>query len=263
MRENEPFVIGVIQTPVLRTLQELAPFLDSAAEKAAAHAPAGAPFFLLPELFFRGFAYDACSETASQTPEILQQLQQEAAQRTLTLGGSFWEAADDCYKNTFWLLGAGLHEPKRVRSKQRLFPLSDEERHFTAGSAPLQPFELMGLRCGLGICFELRFPEIFRQQAAHDMELLLLSSQWPLSRAMHLETLSRARAIENQCFLLSCNACGPSMLGTLAGGSRCISPWGEDLFACGQEPAVACAPCSLQPLERARAAFDTRPLDLA
>lgn len=259
MRGNEPFVLGVIQTPVLHSLSELPPLLDSAAQKAEAHASPTAPLFLLPELFLGGFAYDTCSAIAAQTPETLKQLQQQAQRRNLVLGGSFWEAAGSSYKNSFWLLGAGLQEPRRVRSKQRLFPLSDEERHFRAGDASLQSFELMGLRCGLGICFELRFPEIFRQQAACGMELLLLSSQWPLSRAMHLETLSRARAIENQCFLLSCNACGPSMLGVLAGGSRCFSPWGEELFVCGQEPTVACAPCSLQSVERARAAFDTRP----
>jgi len=148
---------------------------------------------------------------------FLDQAAEQAASRGLLKAGTFWGQRGKTLRNTLHLSGSGLQDPSRLRSMQRLFPLSEEQRHFTAGSAPLEPISLAGLRCGLGICFELRFPEIFRAQAKRGMELVLLSSQWPASRVLHLETLSRARAIENQCFLLSCNACGPSTLGPPAG----------------------------------------------
>lgn len=259
MRENNAPLLGVCQTPVLDSRQELEAFLDKAAAQAAAHDPARPALFLFPELFWGGFVYDACEELAATTPGLLTWLQREAATRNLLCGGSFWEAAPDGLRNSFFFFGSSLEKPERIRGKRHLFPLSEEERHFTADTGPLALSSCLGLACGVAICFELRFPEIFRYQSGLGMDLALLSSQWPATRASHLETLSRARAIENQCFLLSCNACGPSLLGELAGSSRCMTPWGQDMFVCGSGPEVRSAPFAPELLQRARAAFDSRP----
>lgn len=258
MLRDDEILLGVCQTPVLRSREKLLYFLDQAGSLAQ-QAGGGPALFLLPELFWGGFVYDLSRELAAETSDLAAWLQEHALQRGLTLGGTFWEAAGDCLYNTFLLLGAGLDSPQRLRAKRHLFPMSEEQRHFTPDQTPPAVFSLHGIACGLGICFELRFPETFRLQAASGMDLALLSSQWPASRSRHLEILSHARAIENQCFLLSCNACGPSVLGELAGGSRLVSPWGEELFCCSHEPQVLCAPFSRNMLEKARAAFNTRP----
>ncbi len=257
MHMNETPLLGVCQTPVLQDRDMLLQFLDQAAAHKAKHG-GGEALFLFPELFWGGFDYENRQALAAATPELLDSLQQACLTRGIMLAGTFWETRGPDYYNTFYLVGKG-QKPERVRSKRMLFTLSDELRFFKPGNAQPAPIQCMGLSCGVGICFELRFPEIFRYQSAQGMDLLLISSQWPARRLLHQETLCRARAIENQCYVLVCNACGASPYGTLGGGSRCLSPWGEDLFACTGEPGVMSVPFLPQLLERARAAFNTRP----
>lgn len=89
--------------------------------------------------------------------------------------------------------------------KTHLFSPSGEDAHFRAGDK-LCLFELDGRPCGLIICYDLRFPELARILALKGAEMLFVVSQWPAARLMHLETLSRARAIENQMFVCLCNS---------------------------------------------------------
>ena len=91
--------------------------------------------------------------------------------------------------------------------KTHLFTPMGEHEHYAAGDH-LTTFSLDGHKCGLLICYDLRFPELFRTLALQGVELLLLPAQWPAARRYHWETLTAARAIENQFFLAACNSCG-------------------------------------------------------
>ena len=114
--------------------------------------------------------------------------------------------------------------------KTHLFTYAGEDRHFRAGEA-LCLFELDGRPCSLIICYDLRFPELTRKLALEGAEVLFVPAQWPEKRTMHLETLARARAIENQMFLALCNsAAGDTACG---GHSAIIDPWGEYLARAG------------------------------
>ncbi len=257
MTQRDSMLLGVCQTPVLRSREALVPFLEQA-ETQAAGRPA---LFLLPELFWGGFAYDQSTELPRETPELLHWLHQRALHAGLTFAGSFWNRTPQGPENALFLLGQGCEAPRRIRAKAELFPLSVEQRHFVPDSAPPAPFTVGDLLCGACICFELRFPEYFRYQVGQGerpLDLLLLSSQWPGVRAEHLRTLTRARAIENQCFVLSCNACGPSPLGELAGESCLVGPWGEIAFECGSDPEVLAAAFDPESLLRARRPFTSR-----
>ena len=90
-----------------------------------------------------------------------------------------------------------------------------------------------GDKCGLLICYDLRFPELFRTLALQGVELLLLPAQWPAARRYHWETLTAARAIENQLFLAACNSCGTAGETVFGGASRILGPRGELLAAAG------------------------------
>ncbi len=114
--------------------------------------------------------------------------------------------------------------------KAHLFTPSGEHEHFRSGSHTCR-FDLDGHACGLIICYDIRFPELTRSLALEGIELLFVPAQWPAKRTMHLDTLARARAIENQMFLVLCNSAARD---TACGGhSAVIDPWGEYLAQAG------------------------------
>ena len=83
------------------------------------------------------------------------------------------------------------------------------------------------------ICYDIRFCEWLRTYALKGAEVLFVSAEWPTARADHWKTLLRARAIENQMFVVACNRCGTSGDTTFGGGSLILGPKGEILFEGG------------------------------
>jgi predicted amidohydrolase len=91
---------------------------------------------------------------------------------------------------------------------------------------------------GLATCYDLRFPELFRALTDHGAEVVTLVAGWPAVRLGHWTVLARARAIENQTFVLACNAVGRQGKVDLGGGSMVIDPWGEVLARAGDDEEV-------------------------
>ena len=137
--------------------------------------------------------------------------------------------------------------------KTHLFTPMGEHEHYAAGDH-LTTFSLDGHKCGLLICYDLRFPELFRTLALQGVELLLLPAQWPAARRYHWETLTAARAIENQFFVAACNSCASD---TLCGGSsRILDPWGSVLAATDDTERVFSAELDLSALDEIRATIN-------
>jgi predicted amidohydrolase len=84
-------------------------------------------------------------------------------------------------------------------------------------------------RTGVSTCYDVRFPELYRRQVEQGAHAFLLSAGWPEARIDHWRTLVRARAIENQCFLIACNAVGRHAGVVMGGHSVVVSPQGEVL----------------------------------
>ncbi len=146
-----------------------------------------------------------------------------------------------------------------VYDKMHLFDvrLEHADYHESAivmpGAAPVQA-ELDGLRIGLSICYDLRFPELYRHYAAQGCNLLSVPAAFtvPTGRA-HWETLLRARAIENQCYLLAAGQCGEQPDGRHCWGhSMIVDPWGEVLASRADDEGVVLADISLQRLADVR-----------
>lgn len=111
-------------------------------------------------------------------------------------------------------------------AKMRLFPLAGEHAHFHSGHSPVI-FDIGGVPASAFICYDLRFPELFRV-VAHDVAVIFVLANWPAVREAHWEALLKARAIENQCFVIGVNRIGVDGNGiAYAGGSMVISPTGE------------------------------------
>ena len=129
--------------------------------------------------------------------------------------------------------------------KTHLFTPMGEEQYFAKGDH-LCRFTLDGVRCGILICYDLRFPELSRSLALQGLDMLFVVSQWPKARIPHLQTLTAARAIENQVFLVCCNACGTAG-DTRFGGSSCIlDPLGNPIARAGETEQILTGECDLQ-----------------
>jgi len=117
-----------------------------------------------------------------------------------------------------------IHNHKIVyrQNKYKLFKIGNEDRYFTAGDKSLiEPFEINGIRYGVLICFELRFKDLWKQ--LEKVDIVIIPAMWGKPRKSHLEVLSRALAIMNQCFVVVCNSANDDM----AKSSAIIHPWGE------------------------------------
>lgn len=182
---------------------------------------------LLPELWASGYDLENAPRHASQTPQILKNLARLADLHNLRIGGSLLEERGGSFYNTFYWVGPDLDEPIVYR-KIHLFRLMEEDRWLQAGDT-LQMVNTDWGKVGLAICYDLRFPELFRSYAMKGAQYLALSAEWPAKRIHHWQTLLRARAIENQCFVFATNCVGPTHKDQFGGCSMAITPWGETL----------------------------------
>lgn len=124
--------------------------------------------------------------------------------------------------------------------KVHLFPLAGEGNHYLPGSGPLV-IECGGWRVAPFICYDLRFPELFRQAARAGAEVMVVIANWPAIREDHWITLLRARAIENQAYVAGVNRCGTDPTLAYSGASLIVSPKGDVLARAGSLPEVLSA----------------------
>lgn len=138
-----------------------------------------------------------------------------------------------------------------VYDKTHLFSPMGEDSVYTPGDH-LCRFTLDGVRCGIIVCYDLRFPELTRTLALPGLDMLFVVSQWPESRISHLRTLTAARAIENQLFVVCCNSCGTAGKTVFGGNSAILDPLGNILAAAGSREELLSANCSLDMLPALR-----------
>lgn len=135
--------------------------------------------------------------------------------------------------------------------KTHLFTPMGEDDYYMPGDH-LCRFELDGASCGLIICYDIRFPELTRSLTVQGLDMLFVVSQWPKVRTFHLRSLTTARAIENQMFLVCCNSCGTAGETVYGGNSAVIDPWGETVALAGESEEILSAICDLKILESIR-----------
>lgn len=146
--------------------------------------------------------------------------------------------------------------------KTHLFSHSHEDTIYQKGE-DLCTFTLDGVRCGVIICYDVRFPELTRTMCLDGMDLLFVVCQWPKARTNLMQNLSMTRAIENQMFVVCCNACGTAGEKVCGGSSAIFAPMGEILASATDEEEIITADCNLEKLQKIRNAFpvfrDRRP----
>ena len=201
----------------------------------------GAEFVVLPELWPSGyFAFDRYEQLAEpmngETVSAMSEWARDLG--VLLLGGSFLErGTGHNMHNTAVLFsaeGALLHAYRKVH----VFGYQSRE------ASLLEPGENVGVvDAGIGVigtttCYDLRFPEMYRLLVDQGAEIVAVPAAWPASRLAHWMLLTQVRAVENQVFMLACNAVDVQAGVTLAGHSRVVDPWGVVLVEAGDDEQI-------------------------
>jgi len=219
-------------------------------KRIATLAKQGTRLILLPEMWSTGFANDRLKEFSETTPRVLKDLSGIAKKLHLTIIGSLPEKKKAGIYNTAYVVDKD-GSVADVYRKVHLFSPTGEDRYFKPGRKAVVSETSLG-PIGLMICYDLRFPEFCRALALNGATLVAVMAQWPAERVTHWDTLLKARAIENQLFILGANRCGIDGNLAYAGHSRIISPYGEVMARAGKRHATISATIDLRVVERTR-----------
>lgn len=219
----------------------------AAVDRAAAR---GADLVALPELFTVGyFAFDHYARQSEPFEgNTFTRLREAAAEHEIAvLAGSIVEdlgatesvptPAEEGLANTAALFD-GSGELQLVYRKHHLFGYDSAESELLVPGERVETASIGAMTVGVTTCYDLRFPELYRRLVDSGADLVLVPSAWPYPRIEHWDTLSRARAIENQCFLATINGSGSFDDATLLGRSTVYDPWGVTIASSGDDPAL-------------------------
>lgn len=183
---------------------------------------------VVPELFHCGFSMQVDQVSQSKGGEVYTALSDLARQYGVYLVAGFAERVSSTQARNCALVFDQNGNEQACYVKNRTFNFAGEGDYYQAGSEQVE-FEIKGTSCSVFICYDLRFPELFRQ-VVPQAEMIFVIANWPESRQSHWEVLLRARAIENQCFVVGVNRIGKDGNGLrYAGGSMVVDPAGEIL----------------------------------
>ena len=225
--------------------------LARARDFAAQAQEASADLLLLPELWYHGYDLERAAEKAAPLEEGgFAQMSALAREFGLHLAGSSLERHAGGVSNTLALYapnGALLGSYRKIHR----FRLMQEHRYLAPGDrATLCPTPWGPT--GLAICYDLRFPELFRTMALAGAVLFILPAQWPVKRVEAWLLLARARAVENELFVAACNRVGDDGEVTFPGRSCVVDPWGHVLVEGDDSERLLTAQVDLREMRKAR-----------
>jgi len=231
---------------------------------------AGAELLCLPEMCTTGFDWKQNRQLLDQAGAMLDRVGYIARSHAVAICGSFLEKTESGRPaNSFHYFDASGQLCVRYR-KLHLFTLFHEERHVEAGDV-CKSFETPEGRFGATICYDLRFPELYRRLVADGARVLFVPAAFPHPRLAHWQTLIRARAIENQCYVVATNQCGLEGHGGGVGETRyfghstVVDPWGEICLEADESEGLLEVEIELSEVDQIRnklTAWDDRRTDL-
>jgi predicted amidohydrolase len=214
--------------------------------------PPEGSLIVLPEMFAAGFSMNVAKVTEEPdgpTTRCLIDLARD--HRSWVIGGVPVRTTDGAAQNTAVVTSPDGRIAGRY-AKLYPFALGGEREHYRAGD------DVVTITCGEFVvapfvCYDLRFPEIFRRAAKRGAQLFAVIANWPEARVEHWITLLRARAIENQAYVIGVNRCGSDPKLRYPGRSLIVDPSGEVLGDAGGDERIVTADASAQRVESYRA----------
>ncbi|MGD1995542.1 MAG: carbon-nitrogen family hydrolase [Anaerolineae bacterium] len=225
--------------------------LARARDFAAQARDGGADVLLLPELWLHGYDLERAEEWAAPLGEGgFAQMAALAQKHSLHLAGSVLERHAGGISNTAALYGPSGTLLGSYR-KVHLFRPMREHRYLAPGDRAVLCPTPWG-PTGLAICYDLRFPELFRVMAVAGAVLFLIPAQWPVRRIEAWTLLARGRAVENELFVATCNRVGVEGDVEFPGRSAVIDPWGRELVEGDGREGLLISRADLREIKKAR-----------
>ena len=180
---------------------------------------------VLPEMWASGFDYKNLVTVARQTDELCEKISANIKNSSIVIASMAEKEGDKIYNTVFAI------DSNKIIAKYRknfLFSPMKEDQYFDKGQG-ICLFKYKDINISLHTCYEIRFPEMFRMAAYEGAEVMVVPAIWPSQKVDHWITLLRARAIENQCFVVGCDT---SSMHTdkkeiVCGYSSVYDPWGK------------------------------------
>jgi predicted amidohydrolase len=197
----------------------------------------GSELVCFPELWTTGFNWTENERLAPAHERVIARIGALAARYGLWINGSLLALNERGQVSNASVLFDDAGRIVGTYRKTHLFTLIHEEAHMAPGDA-LCTVETPWGKTGLAICYDIRFPELFRTYALKGVRFILTPAAFPAPRRQHWKTLLRARAIENQMFMIGVNQSGredfgPDGVVAYGGASAIIDPWGEAVIEAG------------------------------
>lgn len=217
----------------------------------------GADLILLPEIWNIGYfsfeQYESQSEALSG-PTVSAVAEKAKELNAYVFAGSFVEKNDGKLYNTSVLLDNKGKITGTYR-KMHLFGYgSAETKLLTPGSEVVTLKTELGV-LGLSTCYDLRFPELYRRMMEQGAEVFLVTSGWPFPRVANWVALNQVRALENVCYLISCNCAGVNRGKQFLGHSMVVDPWGVTIAGSAEEERIIIAAIDPALVHQIRAEF--------
>jgi omega-amidase len=214
-------------------LGDVAANLDTIDNFSARAKEAGAELIVFPEMSDTGYSIPVIRQSATTWKQgAVPQIQKIAAKHSVAIVCGVSERDGDSIYNSQVVVDRAGKIVTKYR-KIHLFGMepNDESKCFVAGNT-LVHFEQNDLRLGLSICYDLRFPEIYRKLSVdHQVDALIISAAWPFARIHHFQNLAVARAIENQVYVVAVNRVGKDGEVSNGGSSMIVDPYGVTVAA--------------------------------
>ncbi len=217
--------VSLVQTDIIweqrnANLQQLEQKINAIAEPSE--------LIIMPEMFTTGFSMQPEGKAETMEGDAIKWMQKISAQRKAIVTGSLMMSDEGKHFNRLiWMQPNGVYG---MYDKRHLFSYAGEQTHFTAGHKRFIG-QMKGWKICTQICYDLRFPVWNRMQSPNEYDILLIVANWPATRITAWDALLRARAIENQCYVIAVNRVGQDENGLeYPGHSTTISPTGEVMY---------------------------------
>ena len=217
--------VSLVQTDIIweqrnANLQQLEQKINAIAEPSE--------LIIMPEMFTTGFSMQPEGKAETMEGAAMKWMQKISAQRKAIVTGSLMMSDEGKHVNRLiWMQPNGVYG---IYDKRHLFSYAGEQTHFTAGHKRFIG-QMKGWKICTQICYDLRFPVWNRMQSSNEYDILLIVANWPATRITAWDALLRARAIENQCYVIAVNRVGQDENKLeYPGHSTIISPTGEVMY---------------------------------